>query len=114
MPCTQKKASSSSKTAGRTSWVKGSKLVFLEAHRSEFLKAQEAGGDATGRFYSKIAQLFLLKYGYNHPIESDIDGQHEDPSDNHAATVLDFSALDGEEKACQTAIYNGLQVVSLN
>ncbi|KAG6836422.1 hypothetical protein H0H93_008163 [Arthromyces matolae] len=56
---------------GRKSWVKGSKLVYFDARKDEFLEAQQAGTIAAGEFYHKMSRMLLLRWGWDLPDGAD-------------------------------------------
>ncbi|KII83052.1 hypothetical protein PLICRDRAFT_180780 [Plicaturopsis crispa FD-325 SS-3] len=69
------------KPPGRTSWVKGTKLTFLDSRRETWQRAVDAGPVKAGVFYSNVTKLFLKKYGYNLPLDEDLEVDVEDPPD---------------------------------
>ncbi|RDB24451.1 hypothetical protein Hypma_008435, partial [Hypsizygus marmoreus] len=109
MPPAKRNRCKQQKKSGRTTWVKGTKLVFLEARKDEFLAAHEAGHDAAGRFYTKVACLWLLKYGYDLPLAEDIEADVPDPTDDLANAPLDFDGLDAEEDERRTKVFKVLK-----
>lgn len=61
----------SGKPAGRSSSFQGTKSVFLESFKDEFLKAQKTDPSA---FYTRITHIFLKKYGFDLPFDQDVAG----------------------------------------
>jgi hypothetical protein len=51
--------------------VHGTKLELFKSFKSDFLAAAEV--KRTGAFYSRIAQMYLAKYGYNTPWDGDLE-----------------------------------------
>ncbi|KAJ7898801.1 hypothetical protein B0H13DRAFT_1884165, partial [Mycena leptocephala] len=70
---------------GKESWVHGTKLVFFERRKAEYLQVAEmtASGDkgTMSLFYTKMTRLYLLKYGYNLADDEDLAVDVEDPAD---------------------------------
>ncbi|KAF8217864.1 hypothetical protein K438DRAFT_1747122 [Mycena galopus ATCC 62051] len=60
---------------GKKGWVHGSKLAFFKAHKHDFLAAVETKG--TSAFYSRVAGLYLNKYGYHTGWDEDLDEGQE-------------------------------------
>ncbi|KAJ7026918.1 hypothetical protein C8F04DRAFT_1267515 [Mycena alexandri] len=58
---------------GKASWVFGTKAVFFSRHKDEFLAAVET--KTQGTFYSKVAQLYLKKYGYHTEWDADLEDE---------------------------------------
>ncbi|KAK7056150.1 hypothetical protein R3P38DRAFT_3170826 [Favolaschia claudopus] len=56
---------------GKPGWVHGSKLAFFEGFVADYKTAAEI--KQTGKFYERIGQRYLAKYGYNTPWEGDLD-----------------------------------------
>ncbi|KAG6820698.1 hypothetical protein H0H92_001855, partial [Tricholoma furcatifolium] len=82
---------------GRSSWAKGTKLKFLEAHKQEFLDSQD-DERGSGEFYHKITRLFFQRWGWG--LSYDVDGPiNEDVDDRSAASVLNFGPEVGEEES---------------
>ncbi|KAJ7874259.1 hypothetical protein B0H13DRAFT_2348671 [Mycena leptocephala] len=84
---------------GKESWVHGTKLIFFERCKAEYLAAAEKSrnGDkaAPGIFYTKMGQLFLLKYGYEL-------GDNEDlAADEEANVVVNEKSSDNNESSAQ-------------
>lgn len=68
------------------SWVHGTKQKFFECRKEEWLR--EAEENRAGPFYTKMAKLFLLKYGYRLADNEDLAQDVPDPSDEAANTVV--------------------------
>ncbi|KAJ7718491.1 hypothetical protein DFH07DRAFT_973279 [Mycena maculata] len=86
---------------GKRSWVFGSKLTFLESFEDEYRAAAEI--KATGDFYSKIAQLFLKKFGYELNWDEDLD-DGQDVADDIDPNE-DIDNLDAEESTWRAQYY---------
>ncbi|KAJ6489290.1 hypothetical protein C8R47DRAFT_1215640 [Mycena vitilis] len=56
---------------GKPSWVAGTKLGFFESMQDDYLAAAEI--KETGPFYSRAADAFVKKYGYNMPWHEDLE-----------------------------------------
>lgn len=52
------------KARGRPTWVTGTKFIFLDQYAREWKQATDAGLAAAGSFYTKVAKLFIKKYGW--------------------------------------------------
>jgi hypothetical protein len=112
LPKMGKRRGKEGKGSGRGSWAKGSKLDFLEARKEEFLEAQEVGGQEVGRFYHKVARLFVRKWGWNLPLDEDGDIV-EEVAEITAANPLNFSDdCDDGEAARRRDFYDTLRTVS--
>jgi hypothetical protein len=84
---------------GKTSWVYGTKLKFFEARRDKWLAATD--DSKTGAFYTRMARLYTLKYGYNLGDNEDLAVDIEDPPDEEADRVV--NELVDEEVAIDRA-----------
>ncbi|KAJ7864264.1 hypothetical protein B0H14DRAFT_2574477 [Mycena olivaceomarginata] len=90
---------------GKPSWVHGTKLVFFQAFKDDFLAAAEI--KATGPFYSRVGQLYLDKYGYHTAWNDDLpDG--EDVADD-VDPDEDVDSLDPEEADFRAAYFKQLR-----
>ncbi|KAJ6450013.1 hypothetical protein C8R47DRAFT_1230448 [Mycena vitilis] len=69
------------KKPGKESWIHGTKLRFLAQFVDEWRAAHEKGIVFLGRFYTKVANLFILKYGYFMKDTEDLDEDTDDPTD---------------------------------
>ncbi|KAJ7511021.1 hypothetical protein B0H11DRAFT_1900353 [Mycena galericulata] len=56
---------------GKVGWVHGTKLAFFSAYEKDYTDAAEV--KETGKFYSRVAHLYLAKYGYNTPWTGDLE-----------------------------------------
>ncbi|KAJ7698911.1 hypothetical protein B0H17DRAFT_1129465 [Mycena rosella] len=81
-----KKADSPKDAPGPGSWVWGTKLVFFEKRKDKYLKMAEK--KAAGEFYTKISQLYELKYGLELEDNEDIMPDEPDPDDEEANNVV--------------------------
>jgi hypothetical protein len=85
--------------------VKGTKLTFLESRQEEFLEAQEKSSDAARKFYTKMACLWLLRYGYE--LNFGEDNEDCDEPDEHLANeMLDWMELTEEEATHRKDVYD--------
>ncbi|KAJ6476008.1 hypothetical protein C8R47DRAFT_1220475 [Mycena vitilis] len=71
---------------GRTGWVHGTKEVFFEARKEEWLRESEA--NRAGAFYTKMAKLYFKKYGYHLADNQDLAVDVADPPDSAANEVV--------------------------
>ncbi|KAJ7030304.1 hypothetical protein C8F04DRAFT_1264069 [Mycena alexandri] len=69
---------------GKMSWIFGTKLVFFSARAQEWKDASENGNLALGLFYTKITNLYILKYGYDLEDDEDVAEDTADPTDPDA------------------------------
>ncbi|KAJ7603377.1 hypothetical protein DFH06DRAFT_1350237 [Mycena polygramma] len=69
------------KKPGKESWIHGTKLRFLAQFVDEWRAAHEKGIVFLGRFYTKVANLFILKYGYFMKDTEDLEEDTNDPTD---------------------------------
>ncbi|KAJ7285545.1 hypothetical protein C8J57DRAFT_1496286 [Mycena rebaudengoi] len=77
----------------RAGWVHGTKLPFFEAHKDDYLAASTL--DEAGKFYDRVAQSYLKKYGYHMARDGDL------PEDTDIADDVDededINSLPAEE-----------------
>ncbi|KAJ7025442.1 hypothetical protein C8F04DRAFT_1269179 [Mycena alexandri] len=77
---------------GKESWVHGTKLLFFEHRKAEYLAVatKSATGDkqAAGAFYTKMARLYVIKYGYTLRDNEDLLVDVADPPDKAANEVV--------------------------
>ncbi|KAJ7082102.1 hypothetical protein B0H15DRAFT_803461 [Mycena belliarum] len=66
---------------GKVSWIHGTKLKFFASHADAWRSADEDGQQQLANFYSEIANLYILKYGYNMANNEDLAEDIEDPVD---------------------------------
>ncbi|KAK7017234.1 hypothetical protein R3P38DRAFT_3201625 [Favolaschia claudopus] len=71
---------------GKPPWVHGTKRVFFTKRRDEWLRESEAG--RAGQFYTKMAKLFVRKYGCDLNDDQDLAVDVEDPPDEAANEVV--------------------------
>ncbi|KAJ7888390.1 hypothetical protein B0H14DRAFT_2562359 [Mycena olivaceomarginata] len=64
---------------GKPSWVYSTKLAFFTAYKEDFIAAAEI--KETGAFYTRIAKLYLKKYGYNTAWDEDLE-EGQDTADD--------------------------------
>ncbi|KAJ7908409.1 hypothetical protein B0H13DRAFT_2331394 [Mycena leptocephala] len=65
---------------GKESWVHGTKLTFFSKQKDMWMTASETND--TGSFYTKMARLFVAKYGYLLKDNEDLAVDTEDPADS--------------------------------
>ncbi|KAJ7793232.1 hypothetical protein B0H13DRAFT_1935517, partial [Mycena leptocephala] len=83
---------------GKVGWVHGTKLMFFQSHKDDFLAAVEI--KETGTFYSRIAQLYLKTYRYNTPWDGGLeDGQDVADDVDPNEDVDSLPAEEGETRA---------------
>ncbi|KAJ7797235.1 hypothetical protein B0H14DRAFT_3493968 [Mycena olivaceomarginata] len=91
---------------GKVSWVHGTKLPFFQAQKDDFLAAAEI--HEQGAFYSRIAHLYLDKYGYNMGWDEDLENGQDVADD--VDTTLDVDSLLPEEAETRAAYFKALRV----
>jgi hypothetical protein len=76
---------------GKQSWVHGTKLVFFAKHKADWLRECEA--KKSGQFYTKMAKLYIKKYGRHladdQDLEFDVPDLEDPAADEAAHEVLD-------------------------
>ncbi|KAJ7439914.1 hypothetical protein B0H11DRAFT_1689121, partial [Mycena galericulata] len=77
-------------------WVWGTKLKFLSKRKADWVAVAE--DKKTGPFYTKLAKLYVLKYGYDLADDEDFEYDVPDPKDEEADTVI-YEVLSPEEAA---------------
>ncbi|KAJ6603277.1 hypothetical protein DFH09DRAFT_1068447 [Mycena vulgaris] len=87
---------------GKESWIHGTKLVFFASRKGAWIAAAEK--NASGAFYTKMARLYLVKYGYKMQDSEDLAVDMEDPPD-FAANVVVNERMDTEEGAARAAYF---------
>ncbi|KAJ7429908.1 hypothetical protein B0H11DRAFT_2264643, partial [Mycena galericulata] len=95
---------------GKKSWVTGTKLAFFERRKKEWQDAVTE--DSAGAFYSKVAKLFINKYGWLFDLATDLEEDEEDPDDDTAELVLveeEEEALPDEEQEERWGYYTDLR-----
>ncbi|KAJ7460127.1 hypothetical protein B0H11DRAFT_1691506, partial [Mycena galericulata] len=91
-------------------WVWGTKHEFLSKRKSIWLAVVQ--DKTTGPFYTKMAKLFVLKYGYDLADDEDFEYDVEDPPDA-AADIVVYEALAPEEAAFRTEYKKKLRAVRI-
>jgi hypothetical protein len=91
---------------GKVSWVHSTKLPFFQARKDDFLAAAEICEQ--GAFYSRIAHLYLAKYGYNMSWDEDLE-EGQDVA-NNVDTTLDVDSLLPEEAETRTGYFKALRM----
>ncbi|KAJ7306866.1 hypothetical protein DFH08DRAFT_975891 [Mycena albidolilacea] len=81
---------------GKLSWVHGTKKLFFERRQEEWLR--EAEKKRAGAFYTKIAKLYLKKYGYHLGDNQDLAVDIADPPDSAADEVIHEQLSDSEQQ----------------
>ena len=95
---------------GRPLFAKGSKKEFLENLAPDFLEAHTQGHDAAGRFYDRVANGWLRKYGFDLPFHEDFEGPP--PENDLVDDPTNFAGLDDEEIGRRVNLIKKLQKVS--
>ncbi|KAJ7129688.1 hypothetical protein C8R44DRAFT_872922 [Mycena epipterygia] len=91
---------------GKVSWVYGTKLPFFSKRKDKWLGVTK-NKNQVGGFYTKMARLFILKYGYIADDE-DLDAEVEDPDEELTNHVVHEKVSD-EEGAFRAKYYNKLR-----
>ena len=98
------------KIPGEGSWVKGSKLLLVNAYMDQW---QSVYGDLpkAGKFYDRITLIWVTMYGYDLPRE--VDGPRLcEPDDVPAGTFPTFDvSVPKEEVTRRIKIYKGIRDV---
>ncbi|KAJ7030501.1 hypothetical protein C8F04DRAFT_1263801 [Mycena alexandri] len=89
---------------GKQSWIFGTKLVFFAARAQEWKDANANGNLGLGEFYTKITNLYALKYGYEMADHEDLAEDKPDPTDPDAE-ILGSADLTEEEAAERSATH---------
>ncbi|KAJ7843280.1 hypothetical protein B0H13DRAFT_1909423 [Mycena leptocephala] len=90
---------------GKVGWVHGTKLGFFKAYKDEYLAAAEI--NEGGSFYSRVAHLYLAKYGYNTPWDGDLE-EGQDVADNVDPNE-DVDGLPAEEGEARAEYFSKLR-----
>jgi hypothetical protein len=90
---------------GKKAWIHGSKLGFFQAHKDAFMAAVETKG--TSVFYSRVAGLYLDKYGYHTAWHLDLDEGQEVADD--VDPTEDVDSLSAEEATQRADYYKQLR-----
>ncbi|KAJ7829639.1 hypothetical protein B0H14DRAFT_3465465 [Mycena olivaceomarginata] len=80
---------------GKLPWIHGTKRVFFESRKEEWLREAEA--NRSGSFYEKMAKKFVLKYGYHLADQKDLAEDVTDPKDEQVDEVV-HEQLTAEEQ----------------
>ncbi|KAJ7333207.1 hypothetical protein DFH08DRAFT_814325 [Mycena albidolilacea] len=83
---------------GKQSWVHGMKLLFFAKHKADWLHECEA--KKSGQFYTKMAKLYIKKYGQHLVDDQDLEFNIPNPEDTAADEVV-HEVLDDTEKESQ-------------
>ncbi|KAJ7701649.1 hypothetical protein B0H14DRAFT_3649892 [Mycena olivaceomarginata] len=83
---------------GKQSWVHGTKLLFFAKRKADWLRECEA--KKSGQFYTKMAKLYIKKYGRHLADDQDLEFDVLDPEDSAADEVV-HEVLDDTEKECR-------------
>ncbi|KAJ7024591.1 hypothetical protein C8F04DRAFT_1270131 [Mycena alexandri] len=89
---------------GKQSWIFGTKLVFFAARAQEWKDANANGNLGLGEFYTKMTNLYALKYGYEMADHEDLAEDKPDPTDPDAE-ILGSADLTEEEAAERSATH---------
>jgi hypothetical protein len=87
---------------GKVSWVWGTKLTFFSKRKADWLRKGEA--KRTGPFYTKMAKLYVKKYGLHLADDQDLAVDIKDPPDSAANKVM-HKVLSKEEQEFR-AVYH--------
>ncbi|KAJ6478369.1 hypothetical protein C8R45DRAFT_934138 [Mycena sanguinolenta] len=82
-----------------TTWVHGTKKVFFERRKAEWIRESEKKN--AGPFYTKMAKLFIKKYGRHIQDDQDLTEDVDDPPDDAADEVV-HEVLTPEEQQFRT------------
>ncbi|KAJ6589549.1 hypothetical protein B0H19DRAFT_1249078 [Mycena capillaripes] len=91
---------------GKESWVHGTKLKFFGKYKEAWLTASEA--NTAGEFYTKMARLYVAKYGRHLNDNEDLAVDVEDPPDSVANVVVN-ERLSEEETAFREQYHKNLR-----
>lgn len=92
---------------GKVGWVHGTKLAFFSQMKAEYLAAVEL--DKTGPFYDKATHLYLGVYGYNTPLNGDLEDDADRASDIDSDE--DVNELPAEESSKRAKYYKTMRGV---
>jgi hypothetical protein len=102
------KRSDNSRPQGRQNAFSGVKLAFLESYKDQFLESTDRGA-----FYTRVAKMFLGKFGYNLSTEENppIDDENTDATGENdpALQTPEEQEQDNEHR---NKIYRELREVS--
>lgn len=94
---------------GKDSWVYGTKLKFFARYKDEYLRV--APLRKAGDLYTKLAKLFVIKYGYYMDDNEDLEDDIPDPPDSAADKVVNEVLPEGEAER-RSAYTANLRIVS--
>ena len=86
------------------------KFVFLDQFALEWQEATDAGLGPAGRFYTKVAKLFIQKYGWHFNKWTDKDCP--DPNPNLLGDNEDQQGLSNDEAVKRNEYYQDIRNVS--
>jgi hypothetical protein len=120
-PYIKRKPNDPPRKPGKPSWIWGTKAKFFEARKEVWVTVAEkkmpgekkaaAAGTAVGDFYSKMAKLYLVKYGYDLADKQDFEFDVEDPPD-WVANHVSNDKLPAEESKKRQQEYEKVKEVS--
>ncbi|KAJ7828220.1 hypothetical protein B0H14DRAFT_3466418 [Mycena olivaceomarginata] len=93
---------------GKVSWIWGTKLAFFSKRKADWLREAEA--KRAGAFYTKMAKLFVKKYGHHLADDQDFDVDVADPPDSAADEVV-HEVLTEEEREFRAEHHKTLRAV---
>jgi hypothetical protein len=93
---------------GKVSWIWGTKLAFFSKRKADWLREAEA--KRAGPFYTKMAKLFVKKYGHHLADDQDFDVDVADPPDSAADEVV-HEVLTEEEQEFRAEHHKTLRTV---
>jgi hypothetical protein len=105
----RRKAGEPAGKPGRASWIWGTKLKFFESRKDDWLKAHEH--KVAGAFYTKMAKLYIIKYGCHLAADDDFAYDVADPPDWVANKVVN-ERLSPEETTFRQEYHTILRDVS--
>ncbi|KAJ7430015.1 hypothetical protein B0H11DRAFT_2264458 [Mycena galericulata] len=92
---------------GKISWIHGTKETFFASRTKEWTAAMAQGQVALGKFYTKVTNLYVLKYGYDLADDEDLDEDTPDPTDPDA--IIPGSDKLSKEEADKRTEYRAVQ-----
>lgn len=87
----------------------GSKFKFVDSRKGIWREAVDS--NKAGEFYSNITKLWLRKYGWELPFDTDLEDKVDDPSDDCLNDGWE-SELSQEDAEKYRGAYNTLRLVS--
>jgi hypothetical protein len=78
--------------------VHGTKLLFFAKRKADWLRECEA--KKSGQFYTKMAKLYIKKYGRHLVDDQDLEFDVPDPKDSAADEVVHEVLDDTEKQFC--------------